>query len=73
MSEVCVYVKCVCVRVRVREREREMETEAEGRRRAGGRGVLERGQRCSAGSNVTEETTGAYTHSAHKHTPLLHQ
>lgn len=54
----------------MREREREMETEAEGRRRAGGRGVLERGQRCSAGSNVTEETTGAYTLGAQTHTTV---
>lgn len=46
---------CVC------EDERERKREVEGRRHAEGRGVLEKGQRCSAGSNVMEETTGAHT------------
>lgn len=36
--------------------------QAGGLRHTGGRGVLERGQRCSAVANVTEKTTGAYTH-----------
>lgn len=49
--------------------------EAGGRRHAGGRGVLGKGQRCSAVSNVTEETTGEHTHTfscTHTHCTALH-
>lgn len=57
-GSVCIYVRYECVRVC----EGRKAGEAGGQRHAGGRGVLGKGQRCSAVSNVTEETTGEHTH-----------